>query len=79
MTNREAKRLALKNIYEIIQASIANRPDARSVACPRWAVHPETGDPLSTEDQSRIEREARAVLAVIATRARRLRSVRSGA
>lgn len=71
ITNREAKRIAIRNIVTVISADIANREDY-------WQTHPETNGALTASDLALVEREALAVMAVLERRADRLRSVRSG-
>ena len=68
MTDREAKRIALRNIVVAVRADILRRSSS-------WAVHPDKGSKLAESDAAQIERAAHALLAVMERRAGRLRSV----
>ena len=71
ITDREAKRIAIKNIATIITADLDSAEGY-------WQTHPDTNAPLSAAELARVEREARLVITVLERRAGRLRSVRSG-
>ena len=66
MTNREAKRIALRNIIEAIESDLAMHA---------WTTHPDTSDCLSQGDIEKIELAAREFLDVMKRRASRLRSI----
>lgn len=68
LTDREAKRIAIRNIITIISADLANREDY-------WHTHPDTNSALAAADIAKVEREAQAVVTVLERRAGRLRSL----
>ena len=71
ITDREAKRIAIKNIATIIAADLDSAEGY-------WQTHPETNLPLSAAALAQVEREARAIITVLERRAGRLRSVQRG-
>lgn len=72
MTEREAKRLAIRAIVDVVEADIANG------AAYYWHTHVDTLDAFDDEDRAKVEKAARQILDVLSRRAARLRSVRAG-
>lgn len=69
MIAREAKRLALVSIVDVVEGLLDSN------VASTWREHPESGAPLRLEETDALKREARAVVAVMKRRAGRLRSV----
>lgn len=65
MNRREAHRLALVLIADELGRSLATSDE--------WVRHPETDEPLTTDEVGKMKREARSYLEALETRLARIR------